>query len=190
MAPLGQARLDQIADEALAILKAAGRETSRVEVENYIEDMRDYVPMPSAGEAKKQLVSYRKNLAATKRTFVRWLNFIAEGRVFLKQLDLEIKRIDAELKLKQKWPVRHGGKRSDPFAAPAVQVATRLLAPEWYSGSRRLPPPLTRHGPWHRLSMLFHEAATGTHGENAVFVRMRMMMKFKHRRPRPLSLLC
>jgi hypothetical protein len=147
---------EEIVAEALELINppSGQRETTRSEVLSTIHRVRTFAQgyhcRQSPSEQKEQLELYLKNLRATKRTFVR-VGWQPEGE-FLTHLNAEIARIKSAYDFRAKTTPK-AGKRWDWVALMATAGA-RLSIPD-----QRIT--LTTGGPWHLLSILFYEAATG-----------------------------
>jgi hypothetical protein len=149
-------RSDEIVAEALELVNPPPRQraATRREIVRKLNRIRVFAQgwnsRQSPGEQKEQLELYRKNLRATKRTYVR-VAWQPQGE-FLTHLNAEIARIEAAYDFRVKTMPK-AGKRWDWIALMATAEACRSMPDEWIT--------LTTEGPWHRLSMLFYEAATG-----------------------------
>ena len=154
MHPLGRS-VEEIVAEALKVIDppSGKREEIRRELSETMHGLGEVeraglLRQPSPGKCKERLETYLKNLLATKRTFVRG----DSDDEFLKHLDAEIVHIN---NLHDFFTTRisKGSKPRDAMAHIAAGMACGSLP-----GPRRT---LTTGGPWHHLSMLFYEAATG-----------------------------
>src|SRR6516165_4195141 len=164
---------EEIVAEALNALTPPSdkREATRSEVLTLIHSLRRFEQaglhrQPSAGQRKEQLNTYFNNLRATKRTF-----FMGSDE-FLTYLDAEI----ADIKWQHDFQVSRMPKASRPRDWVAIVAAAMAhgLIPEARAT-------LTAGGPWHRLSMLLYEAATGKHDCDKV---LKYMAEIKNRDPR------
>ena len=154
MHPLGRS-VEEIVAEALKVIDppSGKREEIRRELSETMHGLgkverAGLLRQPSPGKRKERLETYLKNLLATKRTFVRG----ESDDEFLKHLDAEIVHIK-DLHDYLATQISKGSKPRDAMAQIAAGMACGSLP-----GPRRT---LTTGGPWHHLSMLFYEAATG-----------------------------
>ena len=157
-----QGRSDQeiVADALKAINPpSANREVISTEIVRLIHRIRriERKRLPSFGVMKEQLETYLKNLRATKRTFFKG------SPTFLTHLDDEIVQINS-LRDVVVGMVKKGSRQWDFIALVATGMAQHLISAEKAT--------LTANGPWHRLSMLFYEAATGKRDQNRVLKYM------------------
>jgi hypothetical protein len=159
---------EEFVAEALELINppSDNRDTTRNEVVDSIHNLRvihrcEFFRQPSPGERKERLKTYLKNLQAAKRTIYRGFQ-TKDSDEFLRHLDAEIERI----KPLYDYEVSKRGRRSKPRDATAALAAS--MAQGLISGRATL----TAHGPWHRLSMLLYEAATGKSNCNKVLYYM------------------
>jgi hypothetical protein len=157
-APRQQARsLDDIVSDVLAVI-GPQRAPLRVLLLQDIDRLQALAqsdslrpPLP-AGELKRRLHDYLGALREAKRKFVRWPLSTDERQKreqFLVMLDEEIKRVATE---HDNTSVRRSGKQADRVAKAAIQCAAFYLSVRWRT--------VNATGAWHRLSVLFYEAAT------------------------------
>jgi hypothetical protein len=147
---------EEIATEALELINPpfGQREATRNELLSLIQSLLgldkvvESLRGPPAGRLKDQLQTYLKNLRAAKRTFVRNLS----DDEFLTHLDAEISKTKILYDF-QVSRISKGSKPRDQIAIIATGMALHLI-PEQRAT-------LTTGGVWHRLSILFYEAATG-----------------------------
>jgi hypothetical protein len=165
-APQQRRSWDEFADAALAIIKpsAEQREAIRAKLAKDIALLRDYAqalqraPIPS----KTRLDDYLKALRATKRKHSDWPSWTQEEqkqrRQFLALIDYEIDRVASEYD----YVSVIGHRRPNRIAFAACERAAEYLKPEQRT--------LTGNGPWHLVTKLLYESATGEAGRDLMHV--------------------
>jgi hypothetical protein len=159
-------------EQALAIIEppAEQREAVRSELMRYLETLpriaakvRHPAVMAAERGATKRQRCYLKHLRATRDACPDLPDWPPASTRFVQELDAEIDRVQQELRS------RHGHKPRDGIASMVV-----LHAAEYLPAKRRT---LTNGGPWHLLSMLLYEVATGQPNRDHLLNYMRRMKR-------------
>jgi hypothetical protein len=153
---------DEIVREALEVIKppADQREAIRAKVLKDIDWLQAFAQgqsrRPAAGEFKERLADYLNALHVAKRKSVRSPSWTEEQerKQFLAILDREIERVAIR---HDDLLVKKGARPLDRIARVATERAAEYFLPEQRT--------LTGNGPWHRLAVLFYQAATGKAGD-------------------------
>ncbi len=160
---------DDLVAAALEVIKppADQREAVRAKLRKDIDWLREFAKAgrpPTPGRFKQQLADYLKALHLTRRKHVRWPSWVQhekqERKQLLEILDREIERVEIR---RDDVSVKEGARPLDRIA----RVATERAAEYFLLLEQRT---LTATKPWHRLSVLFYEAATGEPGRDLVHV--------------------
>jgi uncharacterized protein YdbL (DUF1318 family) len=179
----------EIVDKMLALLKppADQRERIRAKVLDHISSLQrhelaitiGYVLSP--GRVREKLDDYLKALRQAARNHSIAVR-LSTGFEWDSQLDFG-ERLDAQINhiktLRDSIKVKQGRRPVDLTAEAAVQCALSYLCPQWYRKPIEQWPPVTPGKPWHQLSKLLYEAASGRSDGDKV---LNYMGKLKDRR--------